>query len=57
MSIGGDHLVSLPILRALAKEKPLGFSNQAEPEKNNEPYKTALTLRDIQICKNVKNIT
>ena len=37
------------------KEKPLGFSNQAEPEKNNEPYKTALTLRDIQICKNVKN--
>ena len=25
LSIGGDHLVSLPILRALAKEKPLGL--------------------------------
>ena len=25
LSIGGDHLVSLPILRALAKEKPLGM--------------------------------
>ena len=25
ISIGGDHLVSLPILRALAKEKPIGL--------------------------------
>ena len=25
LSIGGDHLVSLPILRALAKDKPLGM--------------------------------
>jgi guanidinopropionase len=25
LSIGGDHLVSLPILRALAKEKPVGM--------------------------------
>jgi guanidinopropionase len=25
LSIGGDHLVSLPILRALAKDKPLGL--------------------------------
>ena len=25
LSIGGDHLVSLPILRALAKNKPLGM--------------------------------
>ena len=27
ISIGGDHLVSLPILRSLAKEKPIGLSN------------------------------
>ncbi len=25
LSIGGDHLISLPILRALAKEKPVGL--------------------------------
>ena len=25
LSIGGDHLISLPILRALAKEKPIGL--------------------------------
>tara|TARA_Y100000590_G_scaffold176772_2_gene201983 strand:+ start:4437 stop:5378 length:942 start_codon:yes stop_codon:yes gene_type:complete len=25
LSIGGDHLISLPILRSLAKEKPLGL--------------------------------
>ena len=25
MSIGGDHLISLPILRALAKNAPIGF--------------------------------
>ena len=25
LSIGGDHLVSLPILRALAKDKPIGM--------------------------------
>ena len=25
LSIGGDHLISLPILRALAKNKPVGM--------------------------------
>ena len=40
ISIGGDHLVSLPILRSLAKDKPVGMfqfdshsDTWAEPEK------------------------
>tara|TARA_Y100000996_G_scaffold315256_1_gene251450 strand:+ start:470 stop:1183 length:714 start_codon:yes stop_codon:yes gene_type:complete len=37
------------------KEKPIKNYNQEEKDKSNEPYKTALTLRDIQICKDVIN--
>ncbi len=41
--------------RIRKKEIPLKLPDNEVEDKKNEPYQTALTLRDIQICKSVTN--
>ena len=38
LTIGGDHLVSLPVLRALAKDKPIGLFQFDSPTDTYDKY-------------------